>query len=372
MAARSSGPGVDVVLYGGTDGAQELSDTWTFDGTDWTLRQSAGGPTARVDAAMVYHDAIGQFVHFGGTCFGGCFGETSLWDGALWSTVFTPTAPPARRLHAMAYDPIRGETVLFGGELLQPGAGVADDTWVFDGITWTQKFGPRPPQLVSHTMAFDPRRGTVVLHGGRVNGINTSNQTWEWDGSQWTRVSGPNMFPDFDHAIAFDGNNNQLIAFRSTIVPSMLEMIWEPEAVIQPVVGTVSGAYPCPLSFGIVVSSPGVRTYTWFKDGSVLFNGNGVSGVNTATLTINPSDASTAGAYFCRVLGNCGFVDSGTITVDMRCLADVNMNGVAEPGDFNAWVLAFNLNDAAADQNCDGLITPADFNAWVLNYNAGC
>ncbi|MEO0608831.1 MAG: GC-type dockerin domain-anchored protein [Planctomycetota bacterium] len=54
------------------------------------------------------------------------------------------------------------------------------------------------------------------------------------------------------------------------------------------------------------------------------------------------------------------------------CLADVNGNGVADPGDFNAWILAFNNQDPACDQNGDGLCNPGDFNAWILNFNAGC
>ncbi len=50
-------------------------------------------------------------------------------------------------------------------------------------------------------------------------------------------------------------------------------------------------------------------------------------------------------------------------------LADVNNDGVVNPADFNAWIIAFNNNDPAADQNCDGVVTPADFNAWIVNFN---
>ena len=72
---------------------------------------------------------------------------------------------------------------------------------------------------------------------------------------------------------------------------------------------------------------------------------------------------------------------AGTIPSDLfarvalpgvECLPDVNGDGNLTPGDFNAWVLAFNTQSPACDQNGDGLCTPADFNAWVLNFNAGC
>ncbi|MEO1584658.1 MAG: GC-type dockerin domain-anchored protein [Planctomycetota bacterium] len=66
-----------------------------------------------------------------------------------------------------------------------------------------------------------------------------------------------------------------------------------------------------------------------------------------------------------------GGLTEHTFFVD-TCLADVNMDGVASPADFTAWILAFNTMQPRADQNEDGLITPADFTAWVLNFNEGC
>ncbi|MEL6796771.1 MAG: spondin domain-containing protein [Planctomycetota bacterium] len=59
------------------------------------------------------------------------------------------------------------------------------------------------------------------------------------------------------------------------------------------------------------------------------------------------------------------------VSVDV-CEADVNADGALTPGDFNAWVLAFNAQSAACDQNGDGQCLPSDFNAWALNFNAGC
>ncbi|MEO0629650.1 MAG: GC-type dockerin domain-anchored protein, partial [Planctomycetota bacterium] len=54
------------------------------------------------------------------------------------------------------------------------------------------------------------------------------------------------------------------------------------------------------------------------------------------------------------------------------CLPDVNGDGNLTPGDFNAWILAFNNQDPGCDQNGDGQCTPGDFNAWILNFNNGC
>ncbi|MEO0631836.1 MAG: GC-type dockerin domain-anchored protein, partial [Planctomycetota bacterium] len=51
--------------------------------------------------------------------------------------------------------------------------------------------------------------------------------------------------------------------------------------------------------------------------------------------------------------------------------ADVNGDGELTPGDFNAWVIAFNHQAPECDQNGDGQCNPGDFNAWVINFNAG-
>lgn len=57
---------------------------------------------------------------------------------------------------------------------------------------------------------------------------------------------------------------------------------------------------------------------------------------------------------------------------DSGCPADINNNGIADPGDFTAWIAAYNAGLPAADQNGNGVIEPGDFTAWVANYNAGC
>lgn len=54
------------------------------------------------------------------------------------------------------------------------------------------------------------------------------------------------------------------------------------------------------------------------------------------------------------------------------CPADVNMDGQLTPGDFTAWISAYNQGLPSADQNFDGQLTPTDFTAWIANFNTGC
>lgn len=373
MAAQPGDTNQKVLLYGGWDGSAspELSDTWTFDGTEWT-QHAVVGPPGLYGGGMVYHAAIGRFVHFGG---GGPLpqqtyqDETYEWDGSNWSAVFAP-GPSARLYPLMAYDPIRQQAVLFGG-LSPPGLTNLADTWVYDHTGWTQRNVPGPPGVYRGAMAFDPSRGTVVLHGGFLDNGPASTETWEWDGLQWTQVAQINTIGRTDRSMTYDAANAQLI-FCGGNTPEVRYMDWSSGPSILPVGGSATADYPCPLTLGISATGSGTLGYQWFKDGSPLTDGGAISGATTATLTIAPSSSTSAGTYFCKVTDSCADADSGMIVVNAKCIADVNENGTAEPTDFTAWINAYNNNDSAADQNCDSAVTPTDFTAWIANFNAGC
>lgn len=66
----------------------------------------------------------------------------------------------------MAYDSHRNLTVLFGGELANDNG--LNDTWVFDGSTWTDvtDAASAPPARGTHSLVFDPVRQQVVVAGG--------------------------------------------------------------------------------------------------------------------------------------------------------------------------------------------------------------
>ncbi|MGP1273166.1 MAG: GC-type dockerin domain-anchored protein [Phycisphaerales bacterium] len=101
--------------------------------------------------------------------------------------------------------------------------------------------------------------------------------------------------------------------------------------------------------------------------GTITVVGDTVTLAITVPLSVSEvvADGITA-----TVTGSATLIATGTIPP--TCLPDVNGNGALDPGDFTAWVAAYNAQDPAADQNSDGLIDPSDFSAWVANFNAGC
>lgn len=60
------------------------------------------------------------------------------------------------------------------------------------------------------------------------------------------------------------------------------------------------------------------------------------------------------------------------VETEQPCPADTNGDDRLDPGDFTAWVVAYNNQDPECDQNGDDACAPDDFTAWLSNFNAGC
>src|ERR1022692_4944583 len=129
----------------------------------WTQLFPATSPPARYYAPMAYDPATSQLVLFGGNFGSGNFGDTWTWDGTTWS-LLSSTGPSARQGAAMAYDPATSQLVLFGGAGI---SGVLRDTWTWNGTAWTQLSPtPSPPVRYVASMAYDPSTSQLVLFGG--------------------------------------------------------------------------------------------------------------------------------------------------------------------------------------------------------------
>ena len=187
------------VLFGGWDGATN-GETWEWNGSVWSLAHAGDpngitAPIPRVQHAMAYDRARGVTVLFGGGPWAPAYNDTWVWDGTTWTDVST-TGPSVRSQHAMAYDSAREVTVLFGGI----SGGYDGETWEWDGTTWTHVASTGPSPRDSHALAYDSARGVTVLFGGHTQ----SDDTWEWDGITWTDVSTNGPSGRSEHAVAYD------------------------------------------------------------------------------------------------------------------------------------------------------------------------
>ena len=197
------------VLFGGeTTGDHLFGGTWTWNGTIWTKRHPATSPPAQSDAAMAYDAATGTVVLFGE------HGGTWTWDGMTWTKQHPAASPSARIFTSMAYDAATGTVVLFGGR--RGGFSAFNDTWTWDGTTWTKRApAASPSPRKGAVMAYDAATGTVVLFGGlNKAGGRAFNDTFTWNGTTWTKqatATGPSA--RWGGAMAYDAATGTVVLF---------------------------------------------------------------------------------------------------------------------------------------------------------------
>ncbi|MFC1609817.1 kelch repeat-containing protein [Myxococcota bacterium] len=149
---------------------------------DWTLQQPMEFPRNK-DQRMVYDTRRRRVVLVRGPNIYGVL-ETWEWDGSNWTEINTAITPPGRDLFEIAYDARRGVIVLFGGQVRR---GVwCDDTWELDNGEWKKvTLAGSPPPRWGHAMAYDAGREVVVLFGG---GANRSSPSRRYVGARQGRV----------------------------------------------------------------------------------------------------------------------------------------------------------------------------------------
>jgi hypothetical protein len=55
-----------VIVFGGGSGGDQIGDTWLWTGSDWGLLKVGRSPSAGESFGMVYDEALGHPVPFGG------------------------------------------------------------------------------------------------------------------------------------------------------------------------------------------------------------------------------------------------------------------------------------------------------------------
>ena len=208
------------VLYGGninaTFGGNADDTTWEWNGTTWTRKFPFATAGRRTAFAMAYDAGRNRVVLYGGLTNPNspiASSETFEYDGTNWTRVTPATNPGPRERAAMCYHAGLGVVVLFGG--LDPQIQAYADTWTFDGSNWTQVniSGPSPAPRTTARMVYDPARGVCVLHGGHGSFGNPTWDTWEFDGTSWTQTSSGIPTNRFYQSMAMDTARRRPVMF---------------------------------------------------------------------------------------------------------------------------------------------------------------
>ena len=158
-----AGSAGQIVLFGGISSSCAspglCNDTWIWNGSTWTRALPVASPPGRYFAQMAYDAATGTVVVFGGLAGSNLdpVADTWSWDGTTWTLLQPATSPPPRARGSMSYDSTTGTVILWA----------VGDTWSWNGSTWLQLQPPVSPEARDSTVAtYDPALAAIVLFGG--------------------------------------------------------------------------------------------------------------------------------------------------------------------------------------------------------------
>lgn len=268
----------------------DINDTIReWDGQNWVLKQPSPSPGAITRAQMTYHPIRQTVVMFGGLRLssGSILDELWEWDGTNWSLINSAVNPPARWQHAQAYDESRGVLVVFGGRGSINASILYNDIWEWDGVDWVQRIvpmgQPNPGTRYDHTMLYDVTRKVAVTVGGN-NGVQDLTDVWDWNGQMW-RLRWPQPAPEpvptpvgsnLRRAHSVYDSSRRMVHLIAGVTSAPLHWAIEhplpPEVVAGPQSQQVVEGNP--VAFGVTTEPPTGVQYQWRKNGMAIPGAN--------------------------------------------------------------------------------------------------
>jgi hypothetical protein len=183
-----------MLLFGGGGGFSTYNETWSFDGTTWTQLTPAASPSGTLGTELVHDVVRGVTVMYGSlntSPFGGpSVDETWEFDGTTWTQVFPTTTPGGLGNYGACYDIVRNRTVIYGGTANSWFPTAEGGTWEFDGTNWSLISTVGTPGLLERpAMCYDIALGKAVLFGGIDPNLGGNDTTWLYDGTNWTAAT---------------------------------------------------------------------------------------------------------------------------------------------------------------------------------------
>jgi hypothetical protein len=150
---------------------------------------------------MVYDSRRHVIVVFGGASnpsISSFLDDTWEWDGVTWTPITTPVKPPARAVGSATYDEARGVVLVYGGF----NGGSLNDLWQYDGVAWSELDAPTPPpNRFLSPFAYDHAAREATLFGGRTFSGSDFSDTWTWHDGWHERSSFLHPKPRSEHSI---------------------------------------------------------------------------------------------------------------------------------------------------------------------------
>lgn len=264
----------------------------------WTNFPNDNPPTRFADT-MTYDAADGYTVLFGGCGTSACpSNDTWIFEGGTWTQIFPHHAPSPRMGGQIAYDAKDGYVLLFGGYGGDDGIAL-QDTWEFKAGQWTQIYpNVHPTARAYGYMAYDAKDGYVVLFGGTSNGTSAPD-SWTFTGGQWTALSSAGApSPRSYGSTAYDTHDGYIVLFggaydNGTEVPQTWTFSGGTWTEVFPSVS------PPDLGSGMLSDDPALGGVLGFGEGWNYQPGNGTwlfSGGQWAELSVSNSPPADGNA----------------------------------------------------------------------------
>ncbi len=228
--ARGAGPAHGEQLKCSSTGATQASCSVPA-ASSWSRVTTVNGPPSRAGASLAYDFTDGYVLLFGGTTdFTGSgqspvIGDTWSYAQGIWTnlTPSLPTAPSARYDASMVFDQADGYVLLFGGDSADLGTNLLGDTWKFQSGAWTNLTSTltvSPSPRFGAQITFDAADNYVLLFGGAYNvcsficELYTAQDTWTFSGGKWTELN-PSVSPEGldSGALAYDATTGYSVLF---------------------------------------------------------------------------------------------------------------------------------------------------------------
>jgi hypothetical protein len=189
---------------------------WGWNGTQWQ-RVTEGGPPGRILGGVAYDDKRNALILYGGRpiALGKCNQETWEWDGKTWTQ--KDVAPPTGCDHVkMVYDAASGESILFSG--LDPTENLVNETWSWNGTEWKLLTQNGPESRGHFGFVYDPAHEQILLYGGYASTV--TDEFWVWKDDAWKEINfpGPGKLSHF--GMAYDTDANALYIFGGATTTS--------------------------------------------------------------------------------------------------------------------------------------------------------
>jgi hypothetical protein len=222
--------GLQLLVFGGSDGTQDLSDLWAYSPQKDSWTALSAGPPARSGASAVWCPGLGQMLLFGGFNATARTACADLWaympQSDQW--VRRQDAPAALAWHSAAWDEGRECMLVFGGSSFQgPSEYFQNSLWAYypDAGQWVALGAGASPRKAA-AAAFDPATSRLLVLGG-VNNTTRSDGLWACSlpGATWTmRPAGPSARSGA--GAVWDPRSGRGYFFGGQNATSVLDELW--------------------------------------------------------------------------------------------------------------------------------------------------